>query len=250
MRHFWFLAALLLAWAAPAAAQGTPATGTGEVVGRVVDAATLTPLRGAQVRMAALRRTAVSDSNGVFRIARLPLGDHTTLVTRLGYRTMVSVWRVGAEGLELEVPLEVEPLALEAIRVEGRRFERRVRSSGRAARGFATEELAMSTAPDARTFVRSRMGMGSVSCGALSTGGPQDCVLVRGQPVRPCIIIDERRSYGGWDELELYRPQELYRIDVLSGGAVIQVYTSQYVRRMNTAKWTPTSADILTMTAC
>lgn len=248
---FRALAALLLAWAAPAGAQSGPPLGTGEVVGRVVDAATLTPLAGAQVRMAALQRTVVSDSTGVFRLQRLPLGDHPTLVSRLGYRSMVSVWRVGPEGLELEVPLAAEPLMLEAIRVQGRRFEQRVRSSGRTVRGFTMEDLSMSTAPDARTFVRSRMGMVGVSCGALSTGsGPQDCVTVRGQPVRPCIIVDERPSFGGWSELELYRPQELYRVDVLGGGSVIQVYTTQYVRRMSSGRWTPTSADLLATIAC
>jgi hypothetical protein len=240
-------AVLLLAWAAPSAAQ---APDTASVVGRAVDAATLAPLPGVQVRMSSLKRTAVSDANGVFRITGLPLGDHTTMVTRLGYRTSVGVWRVGPEGLELEVPLTAEPLMLEAIRVQSRQFERRLRSSGYTVRGFASEELTLSTSPDAGEFVRTRMGLARTACGSLGVGGGQECVRVRGAPVRPCVIVDERPAFGGFAELELYRPQELYRVDVIAGGAVIQVYTTQYVQRMNQGRWTPLSADNLTRIAC
>lgn len=240
-------AAMLLAWAAPSAAQ---APDTAYVLGRAVDAATMAPLPGVMVRMSSLKRTAVSDSNGVFRLGGLPLGDHATMVTRLGYRTSVAVWRVGEEGLELEVQLTAEPLVLEAIRVQARRFERRLQSSGFMARGFANEELALSALPNASEFVRTRMGLASTSCGSLSTGGGLDCVRVRGTPVRPCIIVDERPALGGWAELELYRPQELFRVDVLGGGAVIQVYTAQYVQRMSLGRWTPLSADNLSRIAC
>jgi hypothetical protein len=240
-------AALLLAWAAPSAAQ---APETAAVVGRAVDAATLAPLAGVQVRMSSLKRTAVSDSNGVFRLTGLPLGDHPTMVTRLGYRTSVGVWRVGPEGLELEVPLAAEPLVLEAIRVESRRFERRLRSSGSTVRGFGSEELTLSALPSAGEFVRARMGLASVPCGSLATGGGQDCVRVRGASVRPCIIVDERPAFSGMAELDLYRPQELFRVDVLAGGAVIQVYTAQYVARMSQRRWTPMSPDNLSRIAC
>lgn len=240
-------AALLLAWAAPSAAQ---APDTASVVGRTVDAATLAPLAGVVVRMTSLKRTAVSDSNGVFRIGGLPRGDHATMVTRLGYRTSVAVWRVGRDGLELEVPLTAEPLMLEAIRVQSRRFERRLRSSGSTVRGFGSDELALSGAPSASDFVRTRMGLVSTACGSFSSGGGQDCVRVRGAPVRPCVIVDERPAFSGWAELDLYRPQELFRLDVLAGGAVIQVYTTQYVQRMSRGRWTPMSADNLARIAC
>jgi hypothetical protein len=240
-------AALLLAWAAPSAAQ---APDTAAVVGRAVDAATLAPLRGVQVRMSSLKRTAVSDSNGVFRLAGLPLGDHPTLVTRLGYRASVGVWRVGAEGLELEVQLTAEPLVLEAIRVQSRSFERRLRASGSTVRGFASEELALSALPSASEFVRTRMGLVNTACSSLSSGGGQDCVRVRGAPVRPCVIVDERPAFSGLAELDLYRPQELFRVDVLAGGAVIQVYTAQYVARMSQRRWTPMSPDNLSRIAC
>jgi hypothetical protein len=70
------------------------------------------------------------------------------------------------------------------------------------------------------------------------------------QAVRPCVIVDERPAFSGLAELELYRPQELFRVDVIAGGAVIQVYTTQYVQRMSSQRWTPISADNLSRIAC
>lgn len=250
---------LALAMAAPAHAQDTgqqnvpsPPPGAGMVLGRVVDAATNAPLAGVQVRMSALQRSVLTDADGVFSVRGLNAGDHTVLVSRIGYRTLVSVWRVATEGLELEVRLEPEPLMLEAIQVQSRRFDRRLRSSATVVRGFAADELRMSAHSDARSFIRSRMALASSSCGALArpSDGPQDCVLVRGGPVRTCVIVDERPAFGGWAELELYRPQELFRVDVLGGGRVVQVYTAHYVAQMSRGKWTPTSADLLSMIAC
>jgi hypothetical protein len=258
LRSLLSVVLLALSMAAPAHAQDSEQQnvpsppGAGMVLGRVVDAASSAPLAGVQVRMSALQRSVLTDADGVFSVRGLKAGDHTVLVSRIGYRTLVSVWRVGTEGLELEVRLEPEPLVLEAIQVHSRRFERRLRSSATNVRGFSADELRMSAHPDARSFVRSRMALASSSCGSLArpSDGPQDCVLVRGGPVRTCVIVDERPAFGGWSELELYRPQELFRVDVLGGGRVVQVYTTHYVARMSRGKWTPTSADLLSMIAC
>lgn len=252
------LIAFVLA-AAPARAQvgeqqstTSAGPGAGIVVGRIVDAATLAPIAGAQVRMSSLERSAVSGADGVFTLRGLPAADHTVMVSRVGYETLVSVWRVGEAGLELEVPLEAQPLVLEALQVQTSRFDRRMRSTGLSARGYTAGELQNSAQPDARAFVRSRMGAIATGCGALSRpgDGAQECVLVRGGPVRTCIIVDERPAYGGWSELELYRPQELFRVDVLGGGRVVQVYTAHYVAQKSRGSWRPTNADNLSMIAC
>ena len=255
----WLVAAVVLADASPVRAQtGEQTSGSSVssvravVLGRVVDAATLAPLPGAQIRVSTIEGVALSDVNGVFTVPDVPVGDHETMVSRIGYRTRTAVWRVGEQGLELEVKLEVEPLVMEAIRVQSRRFERRMNSSGAAARGFNADELRSSSYPNARDFVRARMGLVGVSCGALAKpgDGPQDCVLVRGGPTRTCIIIDERPAFGGWFELELLTPQELYRVDVIGGGRAVQVYTTGFVAYMTARGQSPTPADLLSMIAC
>jgi hypothetical protein len=253
------VAAVAFAAASPVRAQAgertsAPAesTGTALVMGRVVDAATLAPLPGAQVRVSTVPGVALADANGVFTVRDVPVGDHETMVSRIGYRSRVAVWRVGEQGLELEVQLEVEPLVMEAIRVQSRRFERRMNSSGATARGFDANELRSSSYPNAKEFVRARMGMVGVSCGALAkpSDGPQDCVMARGGPTRTCIIVDERPAFGGWFELELLNPQELFRVDVIGGGRVVQVYTTAFVAQLTARRQTPTPADLLSMIAC
>lgn len=259
LRWLWIVAAVALAAASPVRAQtgeqpSAPAASPGGavVLGRVVDKATLAPLPGAQVRVSTVPGVALADANGVFTVRDVPPGDHETMVSRIGYRSRVGVWRVGEQGLELEVQLEVEPLVMEAIQVQSRRFERRMNSSGAAARGFDANELRSSSYPNAKEFVRARMGFVGTSCGALAKpgDGPQDCVQIRGVPTRVCIIVDERPAFGGWFELELLNPQELFRVDVIGGGRVVQVYTTAFVAQLTARRQTPTAADLLSMIAC
>ena len=72
---------LLALGAAPLSAQGT-----GGLVGKVVDAATGTALRGAQVRIDAGARVATTDTAGEYRIRAISPGLHTVTVTYIGYR--------------------------------------------------------------------------------------------------------------------------------------------------------------------
>ena len=72
---------LLALGAAPLSAQST-----GGLVGKVVDAATGTALRGAQVRIDAGARVATTDTAGEYRIRAISPGLHTVTVTYIGYR--------------------------------------------------------------------------------------------------------------------------------------------------------------------
>jgi hypothetical protein len=72
---------LVAVTALPLAAQST-----GSLIGKVVDAATGTPLRGADIRIDAGARAATTDSAGEYRIRGIAAGPHTITVTFLGYR--------------------------------------------------------------------------------------------------------------------------------------------------------------------
>lgn len=62
-----------------------PAIATaGTVIGRVVDITGVRALGGAQIRIPALGRTAVSDSDGSFRFADIDAGDYTLVVSYVG----------------------------------------------------------------------------------------------------------------------------------------------------------------------
>jgi hypothetical protein len=88
------LAALLIAGlaAAPAAhaqSTGTPAasrpTPVGLITGTVIDQGTRQPLADVQVAVTGTSLTAVTDANGRFRLANVPVGTRTLRLARIGY---------------------------------------------------------------------------------------------------------------------------------------------------------------------
>ena len=104
------MAALLLA--VPAAAQ----TGTGTVVGRVVDAETGEALPGAQVVVVGTQRGALAGVGGRFLVLKVPAGTHALQVTYIGHATKT------VEGIAVPVNGSVVQnisLASSAISVEG-----------------------------------------------------------------------------------------------------------------------------------
>lgn len=79
----WFAFVLVLLGAAPLAAQ------TGSLTGRVTDGATGTPLPGARIDLVNTAGqssgSSISDREGQFRLASVPSGSYTLVVTLIGY---------------------------------------------------------------------------------------------------------------------------------------------------------------------
>ncbi len=120
-------AAGILALAASlAAAQGTPAATRGDIHGRVVNAATKTPLGGATIEAtiggatAPLAR-ALSTANGSFRIPNLGLGRYSIMIRVLGYRPVevqaVDIVSAAPRTDVGTVALTAAPLELQAVEV-------------------------------------------------------------------------------------------------------------------------------------
>ncbi len=63
-----------------------PAGATGRIVGTVIDRETGRALQGVQVSLPALRLGSVTDLDGRYEIARVPLGTHAVVARLLGYR--------------------------------------------------------------------------------------------------------------------------------------------------------------------
>lgn len=105
-------AASLIAWACSLAQAGS-------LPGRVVDAATGRPLRGAEIVSEPGARLAVSDSAGRFLVDSLPEGSYDLAVTRIGYRSGLArnVILTGDRAEEREIALEPEAVELAAKRV-------------------------------------------------------------------------------------------------------------------------------------
>src|SRR5262245_41281763 len=82
------------------AAQTPASGGAGVVEGRVVDAVTGNPLPGATVVATGTAAQASTDRDGVFRLAGVPAGDRTVVITYLGRKDAVVETKVIAGATE------------------------------------------------------------------------------------------------------------------------------------------------------
>jgi hypothetical protein len=57
-------------------------------------------------------------------------------------------------------------------------------------------------------------------------------VLRRGSLAQPKVYIDEAPVIGGLSFLAMFKPYELYAVEVFSGGLEIRAYTHWYMERM------------------
>jgi len=94
MRLGWpFLVGVLglALWSPPAwGQQNATRQASGVIEGRVTDAATGDPLPGAKILVADSSAEASTDREGLFRLAAVPVGDHSVVVTYLGRPDVVA----------------------------------------------------------------------------------------------------------------------------------------------------------------
>ena len=58
------------------------------------------------------------------------------------------------------------------------------------------------------------------------------CVLRRGSATEPRVYIDEAPIIGGLQFLGMFRPYELYLVEVYSAGLEIRAYAHWYMGRL------------------
>jgi hypothetical protein len=106
--------AALAVFAVPAYAQ------TGEISGRVVDAATNEPLEGAQIVVVGTNTLARSRSDGLYNLVDVAVGTHYVRAAIIGYATMTAEVNVGP-GLTTTVDfaLNQSVISLDAMVVTG-----------------------------------------------------------------------------------------------------------------------------------
>lgn len=243
--------AALLALLAPAASVSGQAREEVKVTlhGVVVDAQRGDPLPNAIVVLASENRGMLADSLGRFTFTNVPLGEQTLAVKQYGYAELDMVLDV-AEGQEgVRVELQPGPLALEGFTVladhlatMNERLENRRKAWGSSARLIDQERLASSGAYSALDLLQTTGAVSFASCSAkglansfqqVATRVSGDaCINRRGSVMSPKVFIDEVPIAGGLGFLSTFRPYELYRVEVFSGGAQIRAYTHWYMERV------------------
>ena len=238
---------LTLAAAAPLAAQAPSRT---LLLGQVIDGESKGPLAAATVRVMEANQTVSTGADGQFQV-RVPPGTYNVTIHRLGYETALETWEVSGTSLDVGI-LELAPDAvrLAALEVTADRLERSRLASGFSSHAYLETDLATSSFPNALEFIEARQSMTRVPCGSLATGGPPDCVRVRGEPVKVCVVVDEGPAPGGITALETFQTRELARINVYRGGSFIQIYTNSFMRSKGDRDWEPKAVEVQMISFC
>ena len=104
-----------LATAAPAMAQGT-----GTIRGIVTQEGSGTPIMGVQIHVLGTRLTGITDENGAYQIANVPVGNVDLRVRMIGYSRQAANANLTANlPLELNFEMRQSVIALEAVVVTG-----------------------------------------------------------------------------------------------------------------------------------
>jgi len=85
------------------------------VSGKITDAENNSPLEQVSVYFPQLERGAITDSEGVFQVANLPLGSYKLLVSYIGYQTFSKNLEITAGSSKIEVQLTPSAIEMEEV---------------------------------------------------------------------------------------------------------------------------------------
>lgn len=226
------VAVLAIIAVAPVVAQDDPSGEEPEQVtvrGMVVDASTGEPMPTTVVRMAHPERSVMTGPDGRFSLSHVPVGSRTLAFEQIGYTRLTVTREFGPERTPIVVELEPQPVVLEGLDVMVDRFQARRQATGVSVRLLRADDF-LSQPVDLFRAIRGRAGLGLIGCtppGGMSTW----CILNRGSYVVPSVWVDDRRAMG-IEELELYRTDDVYAVEIYQAGRAIRVYTRQYMQKV------------------
>ena len=103
---------------------------TGVVKGTVVDRNTQEPLVGVNVQVEKYELGTSTDNNGYFYLENVPIGTNHLEITMIGYekQVLLNLPITVARPLNVEIGLEISPIALDEIEVSGNMFSKSAES--------------------------------------------------------------------------------------------------------------------------
>lgn len=228
------VAALFLTTAALPAQRSEPRI---LVTGTVVDSVSGFPLYGVAIATSTTADRTASDSTGAFTLS-VPAG--TTLLTFTGHGFQRVGQIVTATGdVDLgRVPLLSEAVALAPIEATVSQLDQRLSGYTGSTQVFGPSVLQHSGDSHLLDFVRHRTGARPIGCTTLDPASDGDCLRVRGMPTRPRLFINEVQL-ATTQLLRLYRPEDVARVEVFGGGAMIRIYTRDFLEMMSRTNRSP-----------
>ncbi len=240
----WQVAMGLGVWSVASAALVAPArsqepdTATFTLSGEILDAWTGSALVAAVIKIPPLRRFALTDVHGRFRLPDIPPGTWDIVVEQLGYHTVDGSATV-TRGNGLIVRLIPDPVEMEGFRVRsfgqqllGRRRQRfpfRVTTISEATiRRSINGDLAHIFRMNARSAVTTcPTEEGEVGWGAFG------CIARRGKLRRIGVFLDEAPLPEGMVQLSAFPASDVHSMDWIPATAQLRVYTKWFVKHLD-----------------
>ncbi len=217
-----------------------------EVLGFVYDAETGAPLPYANVVLKEIRQGALTDENGFYRIARVPVGTYTLAISYLGYeayekRVTLSKGRKIRHNVYLNpTVLKLKEVVVEDAAVRERKEETRISKIS-----VRKQEIlslpSVGGEPDLVQYL-------TLLPGVISKSGPGGQIYIRGgTPIQNRVLLDGMTIYNPFHSIGLYSVLDadiIQKVDVYSAAfgpqygervsAVIDIRT----REGNRKRWT------------
>ncbi len=233
------VAAFLAVATAPAMAQAT-----GTIRGTVTQAGTGDPIMGARVEVIGTRLTAVTDEDGTYQIANVPVGTVDLRVRMIGFsRQNASANLTANMPLELDFEMRQSVISLEAVVVTGAGAAVEKKQLGNT---IATVDMSSIEAAPVQSFSEVLAGREpSVSIGASSgISGAGARIRIRGSSSlsmsnEPVVYVDGVRidrdggmtnvgaEAAGMSRLDDINPESIDRVEILKGAAAATLYGSE-----------------------
>ena len=242
------VAASVLAQAAPAGvsrlgAQESPADPVEPFIlrGEVRDYLTESPIEGAIVQIAELKRSAVTDSNGYFEFPGLTPDRYTFVTGSFGYETNREASDIGYGAIML---VRLNPMAIELegieVRVERLLYKLEVRrvSTPTGVAAYDSSVMASSMSPDVASFVEGHAGFDT-----FTNASEQVCVRVRGLNLRVRTFLDEVEVSSAF--LVNLGPRDIHVVEIFRGLAMIRMYSSEFLERAADKGFSPMPIDLI-----
>jgi hypothetical protein len=207
------------------------------VTGTVVDSVTGYPVYGVAIATSTTADHTASDSTGAFTLS-VPAGTVLVTFTGRGFQRVGQIVTATADVELGRVPLLPDAVALEPIEATVSQLDQRLSGYIGGTQVFGPSVLQHSGDSHLLDFVRRRTGAHPIGCLTLDPASGGDCLRVRGMPVRPSLFINEVQLATS-ELLRLYRLEDVARVEVFGGGAMIRVYTRDYLEMMARTKRAP-----------
>ncbi len=217
----------------------------GTITGTVVDAQGQQPLNSVQVHIPALGLGVLSGTDGSFTLSDVPVGSHTLVAQRLGYRQSSQEVTVGdGETLEVTFTLARDALALDEMIVTGTPGGTRSRAIGNVVgRVRAADITEVSPVQSMQDLLGARepgltfhRGSGNIGTGSQMRIRGVSSVSMGQQPL---IYVDgvrvDNEGAGGpairdgrqVSTLDDFSPEEIESIEIIKGPAAATLYGTE-----------------------